>query len=237
MLKRKLIFILLILFIALQLVFLSCTKESEKEKLSFKNSDGLDVIITELEVKDTPEVVSFEWDIVTEKEYVDKSSLIFYGTVQDLEEFVIEVIVSEEFTQKIYKTVYSILINDIYYSEDKELKQGDAVKIMSPVSSYTWEPEAIRIKKNQTLILFANKFKDPRSEVFIKLADYYIGNPWEPIIVVKENSYEMDDVFETLAKNATKEERLIEGSYAKEVLIRQDENFISDLTNLIGKYK
>ena len=237
MLSKKIISIICILFITISLIFTGCSKVDEENIESEALADNPEVKVIELKEKYPPDIAYFEWDVVTEKEYIERSVLIFKGTIIDKKEYVIEKIKSKEYTFKDYRTVFSVKISEIYYCEDKDIKVGDTVKVMSPISSYTWEPEAVQMEKGQEFILFASLFEEGVSADYINLAKYYIGNPWEPIISVKEDSFEIDPVFESLAKNASIEERKISENYSIEILVRSDEKFISDLKELVNKYK
>ena len=69
------------------------------------------------------------------------------------------------------------------------------------------------------------------------LAKYFIGNPWVPIIIVGKDSYKIDPLFKSLANDSTIEKRKVTDNYSLDILVRQDGNFISDLLELISKYK
>jgi hypothetical protein len=69
------------------------------------------------------------------------------------------------------------------------------------------------------------------------LAKYFIGNPWEPIISVDNGTYKMDPLFESLTNNSTNEKREVTDRYSMDIIVRQDENFIPDLLEMIDKYE
>ena len=239
MLSKRIIFILLLLFIVISLIS-GCSKEEKNSEESKTPVNVSRISVIELEEKNPPDLVQSEWAAIDEREYVERSVLIFKGKVMDKTEYVIEQKVSYKYTQKYYKTVYQFEISDIYYS-DEELKVGDTVEIMSPVTSHSWDLEAISMEKGQEFILFAGLVRDMETSSgkveLTDLAKYFIGNPWKPIIVVDKNSYKIDPLFESMTNNSTIEKRKISDNYSLDVLVRQDENFISDLLELINKYK
>lgn len=245
MLRKKIIIILNIFIITLSLILSGCEQTESKSNDDIDNESktkNSEMIINELVEKDPPIICSSECVYFSEQERIQMSDLIFRGTIVDKREYVIETVLSDEFTSKNYKTVYSVKISEIYYTSDKEVKVSDTIKVMSPVTSYNWEPEAVQMEKNQEFILFTRLTKDGKNIdgetiKFSDLSKYSLGNPWEPIISVKEDSFEFDPVFKSLAKNASMEEYKIYDNYSKKVLARQDENFISDLLGLIDKYK
>lgn len=236
-LSKKIIYILCIAIVFL-LIFSSCSQANEESKTPI-NDDKVKFI--ELEEKSPPDIANFEWTVVDEEEYIERSDLIFKGTIMNKKEYLIEEKVSYKFTAKYYKTVYSIKITDIYYSDDKGVKIGDTIKVMSPVTSYNWEQKAVQMENGQEFILFTGLVKDMETaNGIVKLTDlakYFIGNPWEPIISVKEDTFEMDEVFNSLAKDSTIKEQKIYDGYTKKVMVRKNKDFINELKNLISKYK
>lgn len=237
MLSKKIIIVLFIFIISTPTILIGCNKEYQKtigENLVYEDSE---IRIIELEEKNPPDIVSFEWIYFNEEKTIKMSDFIFKGTIVDKKEYVIEKVRSAEYTFKDYRTVYSVNIGDIYYTSDKETKVGDTVKVMIPINSYSYDPEALPIEKGQEFIFFAVLFEQNVSDVYTSLAKYYIGNPWRPIISVKEGSFKFDPLFESLAYNASIKERKVFNNYSLEILERRDENFISDLRNLISKYK
>ncbi|MES0340857.1 MAG: hypothetical protein ABUK08_00930, partial [Candidatus Humimicrobiaceae bacterium] len=178
------------------------------------------------------------WEYLTEEEWVKSAALIFRGTVQDKKELLIEEVVSDEYTSKSYASVFSFKISELYYSDDSQVRVGDIVKILSGTTSYNWEEEAIRIEEGKEFIIFAGMLEDyTKATKYTRLAKYGLGNPWAPIIQIKGGSYVIDSIFESLGNNASLSERKISDNYYKDVFISSDENFISDLMELIRKYK
>jgi len=237
MLMKRIIFILLILFMVSSLISVGCSGEKKEDKVSNGTVESLDVEIIELDKKDPPNISTSEWVSFTEEERFKMSDLIFRGVVTSKKEYVLETKISDEYTRKNYKTVYTMSVSDIYFSTDIELKKGDEVKVLSPTTSYNWDLEAVLIEKDQEFLMFARFTKDTDTYKFTDLAKYSLGNPFEPIVSIKEGKFEMDEVFVSLTVTASLENRKIYDNQFIEVFVRDDENFISDLKDLVDKYK
>lgn len=194
------------------------------------------VKFTEVTPKSQPDICYFEWMPMEEENIVNDADLIFKGRILDRKEYEIEEAVSDEYTRKLYKTVYSVEVNDIYYNENNSVKPGATIEIMSPVSSYNWEPLSVEMENNKEYILFASLTKDNETIKFSKLAKYCIKNPWEPIIKADNGTFETDEVFESLAQNSTAISKEINGD-SKKSFVRKDDNFVKDLKDMIAKHK
>jgi len=241
MLSKKVIPMFFVVIILISLIFINCDKSNQEKAKINPTLKEPEIEIIELEEKVPPTIAVSEWSVINEEEYVKRSILILNGTIIDKKEYVIKNKRNDRYTAEYYKTVYSVKVSDIYHSDDKEVIVGETIKIMSPVTSYTWDPEAVQIEKGQEFIFFTGLVRDMEtSSGTVKLTDlakYFIGNPFGPIISVKEDSFKFDPVFKSLSSNATIEEQKISDNYSKEILVRNDENFIQDLKEMISKYK
>jgi hypothetical protein len=232
MFKRKTITILLtILFLGL-IIFSGCNNESKK------NKDCIGTKIIDLEEKDPPHIVDALLEFVPENERIGKSEIIFKGKVIKKRELLIEIPVSGEDTYRSYASVFSFSIEELYYSKGNESDVGEIVKLLSGYSSYNWIERAVKINEGEEFIVFGDLTEDnTNEEAYTSLAKYVIGNPWNSIIPVKGNKYEIDEIFTSLTQKAVKEKRKISENYSYDIFIREDDDFISDLKALIKKYK
>lgn len=241
MFGKKIAAILLIAMSLPAAVLASCSGE-EVGVINNEKNEGISkepvLRIIELEEKDPPTVVSSIWEYYDEEQWIKRSVAIFRGTVTDKKELLLEEKISDEFTNKSYTSVYSFKISELYYSEDSQVKTGDTIKILSGTTSYNWEVEAVKIDKGKEYIIFADLTENTtKATKYTSLAKYVLGNPWTPIIPIKGDIFEIDGVFSSLTRDARSEERKISDDYSKEVFVRDDEDFIPDLKELIQKYK
>lgn len=218
------------LMLSLVLMLTGCSTERKISSISEN------VKFIELSPKSQPDICYSEWMPIEEEDVVNDANLIFKGKILNKKEYAIEEAVSDEFTRTIYKTVYSVKVKDIYYTDNDDIKSGDKIELMSPVSSYNWETVASEIEDDKEYIFFANLTKDNETIKFTKLAKYCIRNPWKPIIKADNETFEMDEVFESLSQNSTIVNKKIDGD-SKKSFIRKDGNFVKDLKDMIGKYK
>ena len=66
----------------------------------------------------------------------------------------------------------------------------------------SWDLLAVDMVKENEYILFSNLVQDNETVKFSDLAKYCITNPWKPIISIKDNTLEINDVFSSLIQSS-----------------------------------
>ena len=193
----------------------------ENDNVIYKSSN---VVVTESEPLETPNIVCNLWDMPTEPELYNDCDIVADVTIKSSKEVVISyTFMGAECTS--YKTLANVSVNKEYYSADENISQEFTVAI--PNSSYAFDEDFPEIAAGGRCILFISDTEGPDDSLELdKYADHYLSSPAN-IININGSECQANKIFASYSTNAVSVPKELNVDLQEGEVLISDEDVIS----------
>lgn len=164
--------------------------------------------IKNIQPKNPAQLAYSEFLPTSEKKIFTNSDIIAEIEILDSKEIYAESKFDENFTNKLYYTIYTAKIKNPFYSKSQN-KKDDIITFCSSQTSYDFCDQGIDLLKGHEYLVFLSKVKDDSKFKFTDIAPYSLRDPINNVIIKEDENYIFNDVYTSFSTGAnTKEEKI-----------------------------